>query len=275
MTTKRPAKKSGEDERRVVDKDGVVRVELRQGARPLWPYAIALAGLLAASGIFIHVWLGAPRGAPQASESKPSRGNARDPLALTGGGSRPPRAGSPGRGAGPNGAPLASLEPSSEGDPQPGARATQAPAEAPEGQDPEAEHPEAQGVSAENSPAPQGREGIGAFPLPGTKRIKPGIVVPEDFALPPGYVRHYQATDKGELLQAILMFHPDHKPVDAKGNPIPIPPDRVVPPELAPPGLPIETLKIPEDAYADRSDELPSGEEGAAPPEEEGADPAP
>jgi hypothetical protein len=99
--------------------------------------------------------------------------------------------------------------------------------------------------------------------------------VPEDFALPPGYVRHYQATDKGELLQAILMFHPDHKPVDGQGNPIPVPPDRVVPSELAPPGLPLEILKVPDDAYADRSDELPSGEEGTAAPEEESADPAP
>jgi len=95
------------------------------------------------------------------------------------------------------------------------------------------------------------REGLSAFPPPGTKRIKVGLVVPEDFKLPTGYMRHYQTTDKGEMLRAILMFHPDYKPTDAHGNPIPIPEDRIVPPELAPPGLPMERLEVPEDAYTD------------------------
>ncbi|MCP3102453.1 hypothetical protein LZ198_26625 [Myxococcus sp. K15C18031901] len=81
---------------------------------------------------------------------------------------------------------------------------------------------------------------------PGTKPLKRGIVVPEDFELPPGYVRHYQSTDEGERVEAILMFHPDHQPVDANGQPIPIPENRVVPAELAPPGLPIRILELPQ-----------------------------
>jgi hypothetical protein len=33
--------------------------------------------------------------------------------------------------------------------------------------------------------------------------------------------------------------------VDAAGQPIAIPKDRVVPPELAPPGMPVRRIKIP------------------------------
>jgi hypothetical protein len=88
--------------------------------------------------------------------------------------------------------------------------------------------------------------GIAAFPLPGTKPIKRGIVVPEGFELPEGYVRHYQTTDDGRQLPPILMFHPDYEGVDARGEPVPLPEDRVVPPEMAPPGLPIRILEIPE-----------------------------
>ncbi|WP_338872347.1 hypothetical protein [Myxococcus stipitatus] len=88
----------------------------------------------------------------------------------------------------------------------------------------------------------------------GTKPLKVGIVVPEDFALPPGYVRHYQSTDEGERVEAILMFHPDHKPVDANGQPIPLPENRVVPAELAPPGLPLRMLELPK---SDESKDAP------------------
>ncbi|MFO0592339.1 MAG: hypothetical protein U0441_32640 [Polyangiaceae bacterium] len=102
--------------------------------------------------------------------------------------------------------------------------------------------------------APSAREGIYAFPPPGTKRIKVGLVVPDDFELPPGYVRHYQATDKGEMLAPILMFHPLTPPLDAQGNPVDVPADRVVPADMAPPGLPIEMLRVPENAYADPKD---------------------
>jgi hypothetical protein len=90
--------------------------------------------------------------------------------------------------------------------------------------------------------APGEQAGIAAFPPPGTKPIKRGIVVPDDFELPPGYVRHYQTTDDGHLLRPILMFHPDFAGVDANGNPIAVPEDRIVPPDLAPPGLPVRTL---------------------------------
>jgi hypothetical protein len=38
------------------------------------------------------------------------------------------------------------------------------------------------------------------------------------------------------------MFHPDFAGVDAHGNPVVVPEDRIVPPEMAPPGLPVEML---------------------------------
>ena len=64
---------------------------------------------------------------------------------------------------------------------------------------------------------------ITSQPFSHTKRIKRGIVVPEDFTLPPGYVRHYQSTDKGRMLEAMLMFHPDYQPRGAQGEPLPLP----------------------------------------------------
>jgi hypothetical protein len=87
--------------------------------------------------------------------------------------------------------------------------------------------------------------GLGAFSPPGTRPPLVGLAVPEDFVLPEGYVRHYQATDDGQRIEPILMFSPDHQFVDAAQRPIAIPPDRVVPPELAPPGLPIRRIVIP------------------------------
>ena len=90
--------------------------------------------------------------------------------------------------------------------------------------------------------------GLAAFPPPGTKPIKRGIIVPDDFELPEGYVRHYQTTDDGRRLPPVLMFHPDYEGVDAQGNPIPLPEDRLVPPDMAPPGLPLRTLDAPEQA---------------------------
>ena len=88
--------------------------------------------------------------------------------------------------------------------------------------------------------------GIAAFPPPGTDPVKRGIVVPDDYELPEGYVRHYQSTDDGQGLEPILMFSPDYEFQDQDGRPIPLPGDRIVPPELAPPGLPIRTLDVPE-----------------------------
>ena len=85
--------------------------------------------------------------------------------------------------------------------------------------------------------APGEQAGIAAFPPAGTKPIKHGIVVPDDVELPEGYIRHYQTTDDGRPLPPILMFHPDFAGVDENGNPVVVPEDRIVPPELAPPGL--------------------------------------
>lgn len=87
--------------------------------------------------------------------------------------------------------------------------------------------------------------GLGAFSPPGTRPPLIGLAVPEDFELPEGYVRHYQATDDGQRIEPILMYSPDHQFFDAANRPIAIPEDRVVPPELAPPGLPIRRIVIP------------------------------
>jgi hypothetical protein len=102
--------------------------------------------------------------------------------------------------------------------------------------------------AAEPEPEPPAEEtpsGIGLFPPPGTDPIKLGIVVPDDYELPEGYLRHYQVTDDGQELQPILLFHPDYVVYGDGGEPIPLPSDRVVPPELAPPGMPIQTLELP------------------------------
>lgn len=87
--------------------------------------------------------------------------------------------------------------------------------------------------------------GLGAFSPPGTRPPLVGLAVPENFVLPKGYVRHHQATDDGQRIEAILMFAPDHQLFDAAKQPIAMPNDRVVPPELAPPGLPLRPIVIP------------------------------
>jgi hypothetical protein len=87
--------------------------------------------------------------------------------------------------------------------------------------------------------------GLGAFSPPGTRPPLVGLAVPEDFELPPGYVRHHQATDDGQRIEAILMYSPDYQFVGADKQPIAIPKDRVVPPEHAPPGLPVRRITIP------------------------------
>src|SRR3990167_5277512 len=78
--------------------------------------------------------------------------------------------------------------------------------------------------------------GIGAFNPPGTSPPLAGLAVPEDFELPEGFVRHHQVTDQGEPLEQILMFSPDIEYYEAAGN-VPVPEDRIVTPELAPPGM--------------------------------------
>jgi hypothetical protein len=95
--------------------------------------------------------------------------------------------------------------------------------------------------------------GIQAFPPPGTSPPLRGLVVPEDFELPEGYVRHHQVTDDGQDLAPILMFHPDYEEwAGADGKPVEVPADRVVPPELAPPGMPIQWLEVPGQAAPER-----------------------
>lgn len=89
------------------------------------------------------------------------------------------------------------------------------------------------------------RTGIGAFNPPGTSPPLEGLAVPDDYELPEGYVRHHQSTDEGEPIEPILMFAPDFTLYDASGRPIAMPENRVVPPELAPPGLPPRRVRIP------------------------------
>jgi hypothetical protein len=89
------------------------------------------------------------------------------------------------------------------------------------------------------------RTGLGAFQPHGTSPPLTGLEVPEGFALPAGYVRHHQATDDGQPIAPILMFHPDVRYVDLDGRRVAVPPDRVVPPELAPPGMPRTPVRIP------------------------------
>jgi len=87
--------------------------------------------------------------------------------------------------------------------------------------------------------------GIGAFNPPGTSPPLEGLAVPEDYPLPDGYVRHHQFTDDGIAIEPILMFAPGFTLHDANGRPIAMPDNRVVPPELAPPDLPVRRVRIP------------------------------
>ncbi len=89
------------------------------------------------------------------------------------------------------------------------------------------------------------RTGLGAFNPPGTRPPIVGLAAPESFQLPPGYVRHYQATDDGQRIEPILMFSPDAQTLVINGRSVAVPADRVVPPELAPPGLAIRRIVVP------------------------------
>lgn len=90
-------------------------------------------------------------------------------------------------------------------------------------------------------------DGIAAFGIPGSNPPKAGIIVPEELELPEGYVRHYQSTDDGEQLPAILMFHPDYEFVNEAGEVVKLPEDGVVRPEMAPPGIDTkQVLVVPE-----------------------------
>ncbi|MGW8392557.1 hypothetical protein [Pseudoduganella sp. HUAS MS19] len=87
--------------------------------------------------------------------------------------------------------------------------------------------------------------GLGAFNPPGTNPPLVGLAVPKDFVLPPGYVRHHQVTDDGQTIEPVLMFAPDFQLYDAANRPLDMPKDRIVPPELAPSGLPLRRIVIP------------------------------
>lgn len=89
------------------------------------------------------------------------------------------------------------------------------------------------------------RTGLGAFNPPGTRPPLIGLAVPDGFELPPGYVRHHQATDDGQRIEPMLMFSPDAKTVVVNGRTVAVPADRIVTPELAPPGLPIRRIAVP------------------------------
>lgn len=237
MKTKRSPGRASSDLRRTVDQDGVVRVDLRQGGRERWIWIGGLAALAAVLGLSFGVWrwLGAapgPAGPRARSHAQAPELTARSPKGA--------RTAPPGEVA-----VLRPLPAFADPDPEDELAA---------GDGPEEGEPE------EVPPAGQARVGIGLFPAPGTKPIKRGIVVPDDFELPPGYMRHFQATDHGRMLEAILVFHPDYKPVDASGNPIPMPPGRVVPPELAPPGMPIKQLEVPHEEDEPLPDEATAGE---------------
>ncbi len=127
----------------------------------------------------------------------------------------------------------------------------------PPAKDGEDQSPDLSDYAVPGQPAPSAAEvidrlhaagiysGIGAFSPPGTSPPLVGLAVPDDFPLPEGYVRHFQTTDDGQPIEAILMFSPDFQFFDASGKPLQIPENRVVPPELAPPGLAIRPIKIP------------------------------
>jgi hypothetical protein len=215
-----------------VDADGV-RIEKLPGVRGrVWAIAVVL-GLVgvalllrARSGTDVTGGAAAPVAAG-ATASHAAQGAARPPVAQA------PRR------------PAAPPQPPPRAAPQPPAAAVRAvPPPAAEGA-PMA--PESEQEPMFGEPNPGEPSGIALFPPMGSDPIKRGLVVPEDFELPPGYVRHYQATDDGERVPAILMFHPDYQPLDANGEPLALPADRVVPPDLAPPGLPVQMLELPED----------------------------
>ncbi|WP_170229583.1 hypothetical protein [Polyangium fumosum] len=248
MTNHRPAERSRGAVRRSVDRDGVVHVELRRGGLPLGPIAL---GLVAAGVLAFLSWKWTTETPAEVASGATAKSG------------QTTEARAPAR---PQGAPTLRLAaraaPAADTTPKTRAIGTEDP-------DPEAEDSPDEPSASDDSDviaeegadpagaAAKGKTGIHAFPAPGTKRIKQGLVVPDDFPLPPGYVRHYQATDKGQMLEAILLYHPDYELVDASGKVIPLPTDRVVPPNMAPEGLPLATLEVPADAYADRDEQGP------------------
>lgn len=201
---------------RRIDRDGVTEISPPRGGKGPWIGLVTVLafGLLTLIGWLIFVpSVEAPLPPPAVSE--PQQSPAPEPAAVA---ARPALRPPP---------QPTSATPSAAPQPPPDSEPSESPAMAP-------------------SDVPSGgKSGLALF-QPGIKPIRKGIVVPENFPLPPGYVRHYQSMDDGRELPAILMFHPDYKPVDANGQPVALPESRIVPPELAPPGLPIQMLQVPE-----------------------------
>ncbi|HEX5745723.1 MAG TPA: hypothetical protein VFZ09_05735 [Archangium sp.] len=195
---------------RHVDGDGVTRIQRKSTGSGTWIVGLGLGVTVVC--LLLSAWLvSSPASVPSPPETEPVR------LA--------------------QGAPAPSPTPS-----RPAPKAAPRPQSVPA--QPSEPTPQEEPVPQDAAPAGPA-EGINLY-RPGTSPLKQGIIVPENFELPPGYVRHYQTTDNGEGIKPILMFHPDYKPVDSKGVPVELPSNRVVPPELAPPGMPIEILELPE-----------------------------
>lgn len=208
------------------DGDGVRVVPKPRGARHLRPWAMVAAVTAVVVGV---AWFVLARSPGQVPETAASLAVVDDAMSATTGGL--PRSAHPGTAAataaGSDPAQMPSNDPDDlaayfqPGDPEPtGAEVITALQEA--------------GV----------RTGLGAFNPPGTSPPLEGLAVPENFQLPDGYVRHHQVTDEGVPIETILMFSPDFILHDAKGRPIVIPANRVVPPELAPPGLPLRWVRV-------------------------------
>jgi hypothetical protein len=87
--------------------------------------------------------------------------------------------------------------------------------------------------------------GFAAFSPPGTRPPRPGVIVPANYQLPEGFARHYQTTDDGRQLAPVLVVAPGYEIVDDAGDPVALTDDRIVPPEYAPPDLPVQMLDIP------------------------------
>ncbi|MBI1816140.1 MAG: hypothetical protein HYR72_14275 [Deltaproteobacteria bacterium] len=227
-----------------IDDDGVRTIEFSGVRKSIW--LLALAIVIAGLAVFVVVgpWLGQALNPP--TDARAAGPNGKPPvLRSTAVPMKVAAAPTPARIAADH-----TNDPSARSERKEPTAAAAPPTGAPS-------EPRAAGSEPDPKTTPQEPAGIALFPPPGTKPIKQGLVVPEDFELPPGYVRHYQTTDDGYQLPAILMFHPDYNPVDERGEPIPLPEDRVVPAEMAPPGMPARILDVPEagatpDALSDR-----------------------
>jgi hypothetical protein len=207
---------------RRVDSDGVVRVEQRRAGGATWVLGLGIAITCVCLGLSAWMFFDKPEAEslPELSMSEPPPVESSAPAPVP---ARP--AGRPTKPVKPAAAPALPkhLQEQMEAVPE------EVLAQLPEG--------------LYEMPKPgEGPTGMMLFPAPGTDPLKKGIIVPEDFELPPGYVRHYQATDDGEQLPAILMFSPDKPPLDANGQPMQVPENGIVPPELAPPGMPVQML---------------------------------